>query len=97
MKIDFEWDLSKASSNLRKHGISFDVAKDVFSDPNALTYRDDFHSNEEDRWITIGAVPDQRILLVVHTEADTISGNVIIRIISCRKATRSERETYEKS
>lgn len=96
MEFVFEWDVSKAQSNFRKHGISFEEAKTVFADPFLLTYPDDFHSETEDRLISIGHSGRQRILLVVHTERDQ-DNELLIRIISSRKATAAERETYEES
>lgn len=96
MEFVFEWDVSKAQSNFRKHGISFEEAKTVFADPFLLTYPDDFHSEAEDRLISIGHSGRQRLLLVVHTERAQ-DNELLIRIISSRKATAAERETYEES
>ena len=96
MELIFEWDKNKAKANLRKHKISFDEAKTVFNDPLAITFPDDFHSDEEDRLISIGMSANSRVLLVVHTEESETENAVIIRIISCRKATASEQEIYEK-
>jgi len=96
MEFVFEWDVSKAQSNFRKHGISFEEAKTVFADPFLLTYPDDFHSEAEDRLISIGHSGRQRLLLVVHTERDQ-DNELLIRIIGSRKATAAERETYEES
>ena len=93
--MKFVWDAKKAASNLRKHGVSFDEAKDVFLDPASLTFPDDFHSTAEPRLITIGVSKRSKVLLIVHTETPTESDDVIIRIISARKATRLERHTYE--
>ena len=96
MKLIFEWDARKAQTNQRKHGIRFEEAKTVFSDPLLLTYPDDFHSQGEERYISIGYSRLTRLLLVVHTEQSTID-SLLIRIISCRKATPAERNTYENS
>ncbi|HEX8566148.1 MAG TPA: BrnT family toxin [Pyrinomonadaceae bacterium] len=96
MELIFEWDKNKAKANLRKHKISFDEAKTVFNDPLTVTFPDDFHSDEEDRLISIGISANSRILLVVHTEQDETENAIVVRIISCRKATASEREIYEK-
>lgn len=96
MKLIFEWDVYKAQSNLRKHGISFEEAKTVFHDPRLLTYPDDFHAETEDRFISIGYSGRQRLLLVVHTERDQ-TNELLIRIISSRKATAAEQKTYEES
>ncbi len=96
MEFIFEWDVGKAQSNLRRHGISFEEAKTVFNDPLLLTFPDDFHSETEDRLISIGYSGSVRLLLVIHTERDQ-DNELLIRIISSRKATPSERKTYEES
>ena len=90
--INFEWDEEKAAINLRKHGIKFEVAAHVFSDPNHLTVQDRFE-NGEYRWQTIGTVAGEQILLIAHVyryRGDT----EIIRLISARKATKTERKKY---
>jgi len=95
MELIFEWDENKAKTNLQKHRISFDEAKTIFNDPLLITFPDDFHSDEEERLISIGISNDNRTLLIVHTEQDKSDNEIIIRIISCRKPTPSEREIYE--
>lgn len=88
MKI--EWDENKAVSNLRKHKVSFAEAQTVFDDPLAATDSDPDHSFEERRFITIGLSAVGRLLIVSHTfEPETV------RIVSARKPTRGERESYE--
>jgi uncharacterized DUF497 family protein len=88
MKI--EWDEHKAVSNLRKHKVSFAEAQTVFDDPMAATDNDPDHSVEERRFITIGISVAERLLIVSHTfEPEKV------RIISARKPTRRERESYE--
>lgn len=94
MELIFEWDANKARSNLRKHGISFEEAKTIFNDPLLLTYPDDFHAAHENRLISIGYSGRQRMLLIVHLEQEQDSA-LLIRIISSRRATAAERETYE--
>lgn len=96
MNLIFEWDKIKATANLRKHKISFDEAKTVFDDLLAISFSDEFHSDEENRFISIGVSNNNRILLVVHTEQDESENTIVIRIISCRKVTAQEREIYEK-
>ena|SRR5438128_1389470 len=97
MELIFEWDRNKAKSNLRKHKISFDEAKTVFHDDSLVTFLDTFHSDREDRFISIGVSVNGRLLLVVHTEtAKKMREAFVIRIISCRGATASERKQYEK-
>ena len=95
MNLIFEWDENKADSNLRKHKISFDEAKLIFNDPFLVTFADDFHFDSEKRFISIGSSASNRVLLVVHTERGETENEIIIRIISCRKATASEKEIYE--
>jgi uncharacterized DUF497 family protein len=95
MKIIFEWDSSKAKTNLKKHKVSFDEAKTIFNDPNLVTYSDEFHSDQEDRFISIGYSTRNRILLAVHTEHEESEEIITIRIISSRKATPMERKFYE--
>ena len=96
MDLIFEWDAKKARNNIEKHKISFEEACTVFHDPLLLTFPDELHSETEDRFLSIGMSERERILLVVHTEQDERDDRIIIRIISCRKATLSERKIYEK-
>jgi len=88
--MDFEWDDAKAESNERKHGVSFAEAMAVFGDPLSLTGYDPDHSDEEDRYITMGLSDTGRLLLVSHTDRGDQ-----VRIISARKASRRERRDYE--
>ena len=91
--MDFEWDENKAQINLEKHGVSFEEAKTVFDDADALQIFDPDHSESEDRFILLGMSAVLRILVVCHCyRAD----DNIIRIISARKATRNESSTYER-
>lgn len=87
----FEWDDQKATSNLHKHGVSFDEAVSVFADELALTFADTDHFGSEDRSRTYGISSKGRLLLVVHTER-----RYNVRIISARKATRYEKGIYDK-
>ena len=86
----FEWDEEKAERNLRKHGVSFHEATTVFWDTLSLTISELDHSSGEERYLDIGMSADQRLLVVAYTERGSN-----IRIISCRRATRSERQVYE--
>ena len=88
--MDFEWDPRKAEINLRKHGVSFTEAGTVFGDDLAITVPDPDHSNDEDRYITIGWSDHRRLLMISHTDR----GNRI-RIISARELTKVERKEYE--
>lgn len=89
--MNFDWDAEKAKVNLKKHKVSFEEAMTVFDDPLSITIPDPQHSREEDRYIDIGYSTRARVLVVVYTEHESR-----IRIISCRRATKSERETYER-
>ncbi len=94
MDIRFEWDPEKASANVAKHGVSFDLAVRVFADPFALSVQDRIEGAEY-RWQTIGLVEGWLLLLVAHTVRDEIDGAEVIRIISARRATRGERKRYD--
>jgi uncharacterized protein len=85
--MDFEWDAAKAESNERKHGVSFDEAMTLFADPLSLTGYDPKHADEEDRFLTMGASVDGRLLVVSHSDRGDS-----IRIIRARVATRRERK-----
>lgn len=85
----FEWDTSKAASNLEKHGVEFDEAQTVFNDPMFITVIDEEHSDDEERYITIGMSNRGRLLMVAHTDR-----NERIRLISARRATRGEELFY---
>ncbi|HHT9125825.1 MAG TPA: BrnT family toxin [Candidatus Brocadiia bacterium] len=91
MGIIIEWDKQKAKRNLTKHKVSFEEAATIFSDTLSLTIGDPLHSDDEERFVTIGESSQRRLLVVVHTES---SNN--IRIISARLATPKERKSYEK-
>jgi len=88
----FEWDTNKAATNLAKHGVSFDEAKTVFDDPLYIDFYDPDHSDDEHRYIMIGVSEQNRLLLIAYTERDDV-----IRLISAREATRTERKAYEQN
>jgi uncharacterized DUF497 family protein len=90
MSLEFEWDEDKARKNLKKHGVSFEEASTIFGDPLSLTIPDPQHSEEEDRFVTLGESNRKRFLVVVSTDRGDA-----IRIISARVATRRERKEYE--
>ena len=91
MKLGFEWDEEKARANLKRHRVGFDETVTVFTDPFSITIHDPEHSSDEQRYIDIGSSDKRRVLVVVYAERGSN-----IRIISCRRATRSERKLYEK-
>jgi uncharacterized protein len=90
-----EWDEQKNRLNLRKHAVRFETAVLVFEDPYAITQRDVTFEDEE-RWITVGAIGPGSILLVVHTFYEEHNEEVI-RVISARAAESHERRAYEKA
>jgi hypothetical protein len=91
----FEWDEHKNSQNLRKHDVRFETAVLVFDDPYSIS-QPDHASDDEGRWITVGAIGLGSILLVVHTFFET-QGEECIRIVSARAAESHERKAYEKA
>ena len=88
--LEFEWDLEKEKSNIKKHEVSFREAATVFADPLSDTFHDPDHSESEDRFLIIGLSEIGNMLVVAFTER-----NDIIRIITARKATKIERRHYE--
>ena len=100
MEICFEWDEAKSLTNQRKHGISFETAARVFADPLAFYMQDRVEDGEE-RWQAVGLVEGYLLLVVAHTVREAAAERSsqefveIIRIISARKAGRSERRRYE--
>ena len=89
--IKFEWDQNKADSNLKKHGISFEEAQTVFYDDFAMQFEDNDTIGEE-RFILLGQSNLSRLLVVVHCERG--ADKQTLRIISARKATKSEKQHY---
>ena len=68
MEYIFEWDPAKAHSNAKKHGVTFELACEIFKDPMALTiFDEDSSSNSDERWITLGLANNQHYLVAVHT------------------------------
>ncbi|MDE5584684.1 MAG: BrnT family toxin [Ruminococcus sp.] len=92
-QLIFEWDENKNKINKQKHGLSFEEAKEVFSDDNAVLFDDPDHSIGEERFLIIGMTLSQNICLVSHCYRDNDN---VIRIISARKATKNEKRTYLK-
>ena len=95
MDYKFEWDTAKASENIRKHQVSFRRAGKVFHDPCAVSTFDDEHSQDEERWLTIGRDKSEILLVVSHTFQKIDASLCQIRIISALKATKNERKQYE--
>jgi hypothetical protein len=95
LRYTFEWDPNKAEQNLRKHKVSFERAAEIFLDPLAISIFDEEHSDEEERWITMGKDSHEAVLVVIHTFREVATDEWIIRIISTWKATRNEIKQYE--
>ncbi|MBD5144561.1 MAG: BrnT family toxin [Ruminococcus sp.] len=86
----FEWDDEKEKINITKHGIDFSIASLVFNDYYRIEKYDELHSSDEDRYITIGEINGTAVVvMVVYTDRSDA-----IRIISARKATKTEKEEY---
>lgn len=94
--MQFEWDEEKARTNFIKHRVLFETATLVFDDPYAVTRSDVFHSDEEQRFITLGLADRRTVLFVVHTYR-LENAQESIRIISARLASPKERRTYEEA
>ncbi len=90
-ELNFQWDPRKARTNFKKHGVSFEEAQSTFYDEHAIEFFDPDHSTDEDRFLLLGLSSKLRALVVCHCfrEAD-----LVIRIISARKATPNEEEEY---
>jgi uncharacterized DUF497 family protein len=88
--VKFQWDPTKATDNLKKHGVSFDEATTVFGDPLAATIPDPEHSAEEARFVTMGQTAKRTLVVVVHTDRGEE-----IRIISARRAAAGEKKYAE--
>jgi hypothetical protein len=89
-ELRFEWEKRKDAENRRRHGVSFDEARTVFSDEHALLIADPDHWDHEDRFVLLGLSSALRTLVVCHCYRH----DDVIRIISARKANRAEREEY---
>ena len=94
MQYNFEWDPAKARQNLRKHGVSFERASEVFLDPLMISVEDEEHSEEEERWATLGRDKISVVLVIIHTFREIDADNCSIRLISARRATKREAKQY---
>ena len=93
--MHFEWDKSKNEENIKKHGIFFKDAEDVFDDPFHISIMDKRFDYFEERWITIGSTKDRKIIVIGHLYYLKENGEEVMRIITARKAVKKEREQYE--
>lgn len=89
--LRFAWDPNKARANLKKHGVDFEEARSVFLDEHAVEFYDDEHSAWEERFLLLGLSTRLRLLLVCHCYREE---DGVIRIVSARKATRTEAQHY---
>jgi uncharacterized protein len=94
-RIDFDWDPKKEASNRTKHGVAFELAMTVFRDPQAATILDTEHSDDEERWITMGESANETLIVVVHTWVHMSADHALVRIISARRPTRHEARQYK--
>ena len=94
MQYNFEWDPAKARANRTKHGVSFEEAATVFRDPRMLTLYDGDHSEQEERWTTLGIAATGRLLVVRHTYHEESADVIRIRLFSSRKASKHETAQY---
>lgn len=96
MQYIFDWDPQKESRNIRKHKVAFSHAAKVFRDPRHLTIYDEDHSEDEERWVTLGIGEAGLLIVVVHTYEQNDQDKVSIRMISARKAVPVEAALYRK-
>ena len=87
--MNFDWDIDKAVSNKKKHGITFDEASTAFGDPMALDFGDPYHSEDEHRLLLFGITSNGLYVVISYTWRDDT-----IRIISAREMTRREKKIY---
>jgi uncharacterized protein len=95
VELNFDWHPDKAKKNLSKHKVSFERATTVFQDPSALSVFDEEHSDDEERWATVGRSDQGIILVVIHTFREMTAEDIAVRIISARYATKREMQIYE--
>ncbi len=93
--MQIEWDENKNRLNQKKHGVSFEVAREIFNDPFQIAKLDHRFNYFEERWITVGSTKDN-VIIVVANLFFSEDGEEIIRIISARNADKKERRSYEK-
>ena len=89
MKLKFEWDAAKAEANWKKHGVSFELAKEVFRDPFAVLRVDERADYGEERFVIIGVAANKVLLAVAYTEREDN-----VRLLSARRATQHEQDDY---
>ncbi|MBI4822878.1 MAG: BrnT family toxin [Nitrospirae bacterium] len=92
----FEWGEGKNKINIKKHRVSFEWAKEIFDDPLHISVLDKRFDYFEERWVTLGSTKSGIILVVGHMYYLTEEAEEVIKVITARKATKKEREQYEK-
>jgi uncharacterized DUF497 family protein len=92
----FAWDTQKAIVNFMKHGVPFEEAATIFSDPDGLDWEDVTHSTQEKRYKRLGVSTEGKILIVVYTVRRLTDAKETIRLISARRASRKERKAYSR-
>lgn len=92
---EFEWDEAKAAANERKHDVTFELASSIFYDARLLTVADIEHSEDEERWFSVGIARNGAVLSVVYMWSEADPAVIKIRLISARKATQAEHRHYE--
>ena len=97
MRYTFEWDPIKAKESLKKHRMSFDRAAEVILDPLAVSIRDEEHSEDDERWVSMGKDRRGSVLILIHTFLEVSAEECRIRIISARKANQRETRQYEEN
>ena len=95
-QYQFEWDIVKARENAKRHRVRFERATTVFLDPTALSLCDEQRREDEDRWITLGLDRTGTLLVVNHTFREETPESARVRLISARKAARTELKQYER-
>ena len=90
-ELKFEWDKGKGRANIQKHGVSFEEARTAFYDESAIQFYDPDHSEQENRFILLGLSLKPQVLVVCHCFRET---ETVVRIISARKADKSEEQVY---
>ena len=97
MRYTFEWGPIKAGINLKRHRISFDRATEIILDPLTVSIPDEEHSEDEERWVSIGKDRCGSVLILIHTFLEVSAEECRIRIISVRKANKRETMQYEET
>ena len=95
--VQFDWSVAKAAINLRKHGVSFDLASSVFSDPRILTVPDTEHSESEERWFPVGMASNGALLSIAYLWTESEPSLIKIRLINARRAAAREIRYYREN